>query len=163
MPTGHTKFAPDWCFGLLKRKFRRTGVSCLEDMVSVVESSTIKPINRAQLVGQEDGKQFVTIYDWRGFFEKWCKPLKGIKALHHFEFQASQPGTVHCRQALESPVQEFQLFADVQKAEEIKMDGLMPDILPPPGLPLEQRRYLAQNIRKFCRGEVQDVVCPLVD
>ena len=29
---GHTKFAPDWCFGLLKRKFRREKVGCLADI-----------------------------------------------------------------------------------------------------------------------------------
>ena len=27
---GHTKFAPDWCFGLLKQCFRRTHVGCLD-------------------------------------------------------------------------------------------------------------------------------------
>lgn len=26
MPPGHTNFTPDWCFGLLKRKFKRTKV-----------------------------------------------------------------------------------------------------------------------------------------
>ena len=26
---GHTKFSPDWCFGLLKRKFRQTHVTTL--------------------------------------------------------------------------------------------------------------------------------------
>ena len=32
MPDGHTKFTPDWCFGLLKRCFRRAEVSCLNDL-----------------------------------------------------------------------------------------------------------------------------------
>ena len=27
MMVGHTKFAPDWCFGLLKQRFRRTKTS----------------------------------------------------------------------------------------------------------------------------------------
>ena len=26
MLVGHTKFAPDWCFGLVKQRFRRTRV-----------------------------------------------------------------------------------------------------------------------------------------
>lgn len=26
MVSGHTKFAPDWCFGLLKQSFRRTSM-----------------------------------------------------------------------------------------------------------------------------------------
>ena len=33
---GHTKFSPDACFGLIKRKFRRTDVSSLDDLARVV-------------------------------------------------------------------------------------------------------------------------------
>ena len=36
---GHTKCAPDWCFGLLKRKFRREKVGCLADIARVVDTS----------------------------------------------------------------------------------------------------------------------------
>lgn len=50
---GHTKFAPDWCFGLLKRAFQRTRVDCLDDIVRVVEESAEG--NHAQLVGAQDG------------------------------------------------------------------------------------------------------------
>ena len=32
---GHTKFSPDWCFGL----FKQIKVSCLDDIVRVVKSS----------------------------------------------------------------------------------------------------------------------------
>ena len=39
MIVGHTKFSPDWCFGLLKQKLRRTAVNCLADLVDVVEKS----------------------------------------------------------------------------------------------------------------------------
>ena len=37
MIVGHTKFAPDWCFGLFKQRFRRTKVGCLADIARVVE------------------------------------------------------------------------------------------------------------------------------
>jgi len=36
---GHTKFAPDWCFGLFKQRFRRSFVSSLQEIADVVESS----------------------------------------------------------------------------------------------------------------------------
>jgi hypothetical protein len=36
---GHTKFAPDWCFGLLKQKFRKSKVDCLADLVKVAQAS----------------------------------------------------------------------------------------------------------------------------
>jgi hypothetical protein len=45
---GHTKFSPNWCFGLFKQVYRRTKIGCLEDIVKVVESVAV--INHAQLV-----------------------------------------------------------------------------------------------------------------
>ena len=30
LPVGHTKFSPDWCFGLMKQRFRRTKIGDLE-------------------------------------------------------------------------------------------------------------------------------------
>lgn len=48
---GHTKFAPDWCFGLVKRLYRRTKVGCLQDIAKVVDDSAI--CNVSQLVSDE--------------------------------------------------------------------------------------------------------------
>ena len=39
MTMGHTKFSPDWCFGLFKRAFRRTAVGSLDDAVGVAARS----------------------------------------------------------------------------------------------------------------------------
>ena len=49
MIAGHTKFSPDACFGLIKRKFRQTDVSSLDDLAHLVEKSTA--CNTCQLVG----------------------------------------------------------------------------------------------------------------
>ena len=38
---GHTKFAPDWCFGLLKQKFCKEPVSSLKEMEATVRRSTL--------------------------------------------------------------------------------------------------------------------------
>ena len=65
---GHTKFSPDWCFGLLKRAFRRTKVGCLDDIVRVVENSAT--VNHAQLVGTQSGEVLVMTYDWSEFFSE---------------------------------------------------------------------------------------------
>jgi len=53
MIPGHTKFSPDWCFGLLKKKYRRTKVGGLTDLVEVVNGSA--SVNIAQSTGLEDG------------------------------------------------------------------------------------------------------------
>ena len=49
----HTKFAPDRCFGLLKRAFQRSRVGCLNNIVRMVEESV--KVNHAQLEGAQDG------------------------------------------------------------------------------------------------------------
>ena len=38
MLAGHTKFAPDWCFGLIKPRLRRTRVSCMSDIAELVDA-----------------------------------------------------------------------------------------------------------------------------
>ena len=60
LPAGNTKFAPDWCFGLVKQKFRKTEVGCLNESAKVVEESA--SVNIAQLVGTQDGKVIIPTY-----------------------------------------------------------------------------------------------------
>ena len=79
---GHTKFAPDWCFGLLKQEFRRNVVSSLQCMKKVVEGSA--GCNTAQLVGLEYGTVIVPTADWQMHFGKHGTALPGIKKMHHF-------------------------------------------------------------------------------
>ena len=71
MMVGHTKFAPDWAFGLLKQRFKRTKVGCLADLAKVVTDSAT--INHAQLVGKENGEVIVKQFDWATFFAKHFK------------------------------------------------------------------------------------------
>ncbi len=64
MLVGHTKFSPDWCFGLLKRKFRKTKIDSLADLVAVVNASAT--VNECQLVGRQSVEPLVPMYDWVG-------------------------------------------------------------------------------------------------
>ena len=52
LPVGHTKFSPDWCFGLLKRKYCKMRIGCLDDVVRAVHESGSP--NVAQLVGDQN-------------------------------------------------------------------------------------------------------------
>ena len=94
---GHTKFAPDWCFGLLKQKFRKSLVGCLDDLASVVDQSAHS--NSAQLVGREDGTVLVPQYDWATYFKPYFKDnaFAGIKSWSHLVFSSATPGTVKVR------------------------------------------------------------------
>ena len=49
---GHTKFVPDWCFGLFKSLFRRSKVGSINDIAKVVNCSA--QCNVTQLICNED-------------------------------------------------------------------------------------------------------------
>ena len=74
---GHTKFAPDWCFGLFKRLFRRTKVGSLKGIAQVANDSTV--CNCGQLNCTEDGTVMVPIYNWTYFFATRFRKIPGIK------------------------------------------------------------------------------------
>ena len=67
LPVGHTKFAPDWCFGLFKRQYRLTKMGCFDDIVGAVNHSGTP--NVAQLVGSQEGSTIMTMYDGSSFFD----------------------------------------------------------------------------------------------
>ena len=62
---GHTKFAPDWCFGLMKQRTRRTFISSLFHIARTVEDSAT--VNTAELVGLHNGRIFIPTYDWMSY------------------------------------------------------------------------------------------------
>ena len=84
MITGHTKFSPDARFGLVKRKFRKSDVSSLDDLARVVEESAA--CNICQLVGAQDGSTIVPSRDWAGFLSSHFRHLDGIKQYHHLRW-----------------------------------------------------------------------------
>ena len=73
MLVGHTKFSPDWCFGLFKERYQRTFVSSLDDIVEVVNTSA--DVNVAQLVGSQDGASIVPVYNWVPFLREHFRHL----------------------------------------------------------------------------------------
>uniref|UniRef100_A0A1X7T5Z3 CCHC-type domain-containing protein n=1 Tax=Amphimedon queenslandica TaxID=400682 RepID=A0A1X7T5Z3_AMPQE len=157
LPVGHTKFSPDWCFGLLKQKFRKAEVDSLDDFIQVVEQSSA--VNKAQPVGSSNGELIVETLDWCSYFATLFKKIKGIKGFQHFVVNATSPGVVAARQAVDGPVTQFNLL---KEDAEITEDEL-PNILPPKGMSTERKWYLYEKIRPFCRYECKDVTCPLPD
>lgn len=82
--TGHTKFAPDWCFGLVKQQFRKTRVCSITELQQVVRDSTVTGVNVPQPVMTENGEVIVDHFDWQATLSPYMKPLVGIKSYHHF-------------------------------------------------------------------------------
>ena len=157
LPVGHTKFAPDWCFGLLKQRFRRTKIGDLDNIANCVSYSS--SVNVPQLVGSLDGTTFVKTYNWSDYFdERTVKTaLKGITQMHHFRFVSSSPGAVFVKTVGSGAERQINLLRNTSWAPSAHD---LPDIIVPAGLSSERQQYLFEKIREFCPAEKQDSVCP---
>ena len=149
MVVGHTKFAPDGCFGMLKRALRRTEVSSLADIEQVIQSSSV--VNECQLVGSQTGEMIVPVRDWASFLAPHFRKLTGIKKFHHFHFSTSFPGVVKLQQQSDSP-EERSLLKD-PNWKPVATD--LPPIIQPTGLSFECKQYLFEKIREFCREDTR--------
>lgn len=152
---GHTKFAPDWGFGLVKRLYRRTKVSTLTDIAEVVDSSA--ECNVSQLASTEDGTIIVPTYNWSDYFAEHFKSIPGIKKYHHFHFSMSNPGIVLMKENSESPSKQVNLLKD----EWSPSTEELPPIISPNGLSNERQWYLYDSIRPFCPENAKDRTCPM--
>lgn len=153
---GHTKFAPDWCFGLFKRLYRRTRIGSLQTIAEVVEKSA--ECNAAQLVVEDDGRVIVPTYNWTDFFATRFKKIPGIKKLHHFRFPSTECGVVYTKLQSDGKETKVKLLKD--PSAEVDVNEL-PSVVQPKGLSTERQWYLHDQIREFCPENDRDVTCPL--
>ena len=154
MIPGHTKFSPDACFGLVKRKFQKTPVSSLEDLAWVVDDSAA--CNVCQLVGAQDGRVLVPTRDWAGFLSSYFCHLDGVKKYHHFRFERNHTGAVFLRKTAVAKEEKRKLLRVVWKPSVVDK----PPSIIPQGLSYERKKYLHKKIREYCRDDVRDIVCP---
>ena len=152
----HTKFSPDWCFGLLKQKFKRTAVNSLDDLVGVVDQSAV--VNVAQLVGSQSGEVIVPTYNWAEHLGPHFDRIQHIKAQHHFHFTSSRPGEVITKKFCDSDKVTHCILRDPTWRPNLTD---LPPVVLPKGLSLERKWYLYTKIREFCSTETRDQVCPL--
>ena len=89
---GQTKFAPDWCFGVLKQKYKKTLISYLADTVDVINSSA--DINTPQLVGTQNEEVLVPTYSCNSFLGGHHCKVSTITSYHHYTFSIANPGMV---------------------------------------------------------------------
>ena len=156
--TGHTKFGPDRCFGILKKAYKVTYVSSMYELARMVEKSSSVGINKVQLVGTHDGRILVPVYDWASFLGPYFKKIPNIKKYHHFRFTKDRPGMVFCKEFATSPEQQFMLL----KNETILPPTHLPPTIRPDGLTEERKNYLYREIRPFCKPGTEDLVAPAI-
>lgn len=159
MPVGHTKFACDWAFGLLKKKFRVTYISALSELVGCINDSTpTSKVNTADMVANEQGEVLIKIHDWLTFFQTYgAKKIPLITRYNHFEFSTEFKGKVHCKTDLEDNVYVHQVF-DTKNGP-----SGFPKQIVPQGMTPKRKEYLYKNIREYCKDEFKDVLCPHQD
>ena len=156
---GHTKFSPDWCFGLFKRHYRRTKVGSLKSIAQVVNGSA--ECNFPQLVCDENGSTIVPTYDWTDFFAPHLKKVIGIKRYHHFRCDSSQPGVVFVKEHADTDEEKIDLMKSSPRWSPDPKE--LPSVVPPKGLSAERQWYLYDSIRPFCPDGDKDITCPLPD
>ena len=153
MIVGHTKFSPDWCFGLLKQRLRRCEYNCLNDIVREVENSA--DVNFAQLAGTQSGEILVPMYNWSNFFQPHFKPLPNIKQYHHFHFTRTCTGV-----AVKKYSDSESTIINILTSNWVPNFSNVPVRIIPPGLSEERQVYLYNNIRQFCTEDLRDIVFP---
>ena len=153
LPVGHTKFSPDWCFGLLKQRLRNSKVDRSEDLVGVVEKSS--SVNIAQLNGTQKGEVLVKTYNWEEILSPAFKKVPQIKRLHHFYISKTDEGIPLLK--VKKHHNDAYKNIDIIQAPIL---STLPEQIIPKGLSLERQWYLHNKIRGFCSEECQDLVCP---
>ena len=152
MIPGHTKFGPDWFFGLLKRKYRKTRVSSVDQIVSVVRDSTVDGQNQSYVVNQSVPD--FHYYNWSEHFFRFFSVIPNITNYHNFFFSSDHPGTVILKKSCDDSPLTFKFM-------KVEPDmGTFPPILQPEGLSATRQKYLYDEIRQFCEEEYKDITCP---
>ena len=154
---GHTKFAPDWCFGLVKQRTRKTFISSLFDIARAVEDSAT--VNTAELAGLHNGTVLIPTYDWMSYLDTFFKKIPHLKTYHHFRFDKAFPGTVFCKQYFSSEETAINIL---KTDRNMPQAGLLPRVITPKGISHERAEYLFKEIREFCRPGTEDFVAPEV-
>lgn len=156
MLAGHTKFEPDWHFGVWKCKWRNSTVDTLEEIAKTVTDSSRNGHNIPQLINDPDFP--VQMFDWKSYLSQYFKPLRNITSYQHFYVSSTEPGVVFCKEHVDSPPQRF----DLQKKGKVLDISVKPTLLVVPGLDANRQWYLYEQIREFCSSDSgKAVTCPL--
>jgi len=155
MLVGHTRFSPDCYFGLIKRKYRRTRVSSLKEIVEVVEHSTTCLKNAVYVIGEENISKPFQYYDWTTFLGNYFSQIPQITSYQHFRVTEDNPNIVYVRHYANKEETTITILK-----EDVSIGTSLPSTLQPSGLSFERQQYLFEHIRPFCEEQYRDITCP---
>lgn len=154
--TGHTKFGPDRNFGILKAKYSRANVDCLNDFINIVNSSSPNGYNVAiPSIDPVTQVRNITWYKWDVYLQQFFKALKGIRQYHHFCFYSD--GRTTAKLFADSSEEVIRLqTSTLNIAEAYMMEEIIPE-----GFSNERAWYLYEHIRSLCHNHAsRDLVAP---
>ena len=138
MMKGHTKFSPDSGFKHIKKKFARENVFDLNQVKSVIETSSIT--NECKVFLSHRFKDFRTKLDLV------FNDISGIAKYHVFVFKAECPGVVFCKKLVNDPT--FVEFSTIIEDDLSQNDYLfVPDALIPTGVTDKKKRDISRALR----------------
>ncbi|CAG8801957.1 38540_t:CDS:2, partial [Gigaspora margarita] len=97
MIPGHTKFICNSCFGLIKILYRKSKVNTVDDVISIINHSTLVNLNTAQCYLNGYGFQY---YNFKVHFQNF-KKLSNIQSYQHFYFTSQHPRVVFYKDKIE--------------------------------------------------------------
>lgn len=148
MLVGHTKFAPDAYFGLLKKKYRRARVYTYNQIVDVINTSTKGKYNVCQPYKNAEGRISFAYRKWSTWLEKYFRKLPGISKFHHFSMDSNSPGIVTAKKYADAEPESFDLLKTDKSLSGIMSTSSAPLELKPEGLSPERQWYLYDSIRE---------------
>jgi hypothetical protein len=142
MVVGHTKFAPDGYFGLIKKKYRHSSVYTYEQLATIIEQSSQNPI----------------VYrDWSPWLAEYFNPLPNITTYRHFLIDKKDQGVVTVKTSVDGKKSKHVLL---KKNLPTGTRGL-PQSINAEGLPNDRAWYLYEKIREHIPNDIdKDITCP---
>ena len=160
MIVGHTKFAPDGYFGLIRKYYRHSNIYTFEDLVETIVSSSENGHNTCQFSENLDTTKQLVYRDWSPWLLKFFDKLPDITSYRHFKIVKNKPGTVCLKTAIDGDETEIKLLKrDVPFGK--NRNFRLPPKIYPKGLSLERQWYLYEQIRAYIPNEQdKDTTCP---
>lgn len=155
MLTGHTKFSPDRNFGILKSKYAKANVNCLQDVVEIVNCSSPNGFNFAiPSIDPTTKTRNITWARWDQFLKKSFKPIPGISKYHHFFFHCD--GRITAKALASSDEIVIRKESELLVGDTTDLEKIIPS-----GLSSERQWYLFQQVRPLCTNDLKaDFLAP---
>ncbi len=162
MVVGHTKFAPDGYFGLIKKRYRRSKTYTYDHLAHLIDESCEQ--NQCQRYHDKHGNICFKYRDWTTWLSQYFRKLPNLTTYYHFHLDSDNPGVIKVKAAIDGKEQEHDLRKKPFPYSKDKRPRRLPTQLAPEALSAERQWYLYEKIREHIPSEKdQDATCPKPD